>query len=458
MLELIFRACTILAAPVLLVGVGIYAGGAHPASGWAGYGARAMLWGGALALAAAVTSVGYSLVGAMMARNSRDALLRLFGFGRRLVPITMALAAAGVGVGALGGIGWLVTQFDISARNKMYLAFAALALCGAVFVGMRALFETFRAFRLEPTPHLGREAREGDAPELWTLTRTLAEHVGAPAPDAIVVGLLGGPFVTACEMRLEPEGRVIAGRILYLPLPTLLILDIAQLSAVLCHELAHFSGEDAEYSMQLSPYYSAMSRSIQTVAAHESDHEATLVVTYPALSQLVLFTALFDLAVRRWSRERELRADRIAGEAIGADFAASALTRYAAFMPIVDDAIERAMESPVMQPDVIAYVAAMIARAGAQDPRPHLEEETPHPIDTHPTITARVAALGQRLDDVFLREAGQAAPADFRDLGALFFTDADALARQLTTDLQNMKKLRRALLDGAAEDEWLEAA
>jgi hypothetical protein len=237
-------------------------------------------------------------------------------------------------------------------------------------------------------------------------------------------------------MRLEPEGRTISGRVLYLPLPTLLILDIAQLSAVLTHELAHFSGEDAEYSLRLAPSYAAMGRSIATLAEHETDRWGTLVVTYPAISQLVLFTALFDHAVNHWSRERELRADRIGGAVIGENFAASALARYVAFDPIVARAIEAALQNPdAAGENLVADIAVAVKSAGAQDPRPHLEDRTPHPTDTHPPVAVRVEALGRRIDQAFLAESSMAAPEDCAELLDLFFVDAAGLSRRLTADL-----------------------
>ncbi|PPD40603.1 MAG: hypothetical protein CTY15_14605 [Methylocystis sp.] len=436
MFELFARAALILGAPVVLTLAGFYFD-RQPAEGpLAAWSAHGVFYGGAVALAAASASVVYAGIGGMAALRSRAALIALFALGRRLVPLTMAISAAGVGVSAVSAIGWLVTQLHFNGVALWKLGLIAFAIASGAFVGVRALFSTLRAFRAEPMDHMGRAVSPQQAPELWAVVRHLAEEVGAPAPDAIVVGLLGGPFVTACDMRLAPEGRILSGRILYLPMPTLLILDITQLSAVLSHELAHFSGADVEYSLKLAPSYTAMSRGIQTVAGHDAGLVASLAVTGPAISQLVLLTMLFDLAVRRWSREREFRADRIGGEVIGFDFAASALARYAAFDSVVGKAVEAALENPEKAPkDLVADIARAVRAAGAQDPRPHLEQTTPHPTDTHPPIAARITALGQKIDDAFLAGAGMAAPQDHAELLDALFVDPKGLARTLTDDL-----------------------
>lgn len=452
------RIALILAAPILFTLAGAYlmrqpAGGPIAAAC-----ARAVFYGGAAAFAAALTSVLYAAIGGLAARRSRLRLIALFAIGRRLAPVTMAIATTGAAVAALAALGWCVAQFGLRGSGDAKLAFfIVVGVGGGLFMGFKAFLATFRALeKSEMTMH-GRAVSPEDAPELWALMRHLAREVGAPTPDAIVVGLLGGPFVTAADMRLAPANVAVTGRILYLPLPVLLILDIAQLSCVLSHELAHFSGEDVEYSLQLAPSYAALGQGLHAVSESESGGFAGLVVALPAISQLVLLLECFDLAVQHWSRERELRADRISAQTIGPDFAATALARYAAFDGVIGAALENIVEAPqAPRSDIVAEIAHAVRAAGPQDPGAHLEERTPHPTDSHPPIAARVEALGQKIDKAFLAEAGMSAPADHTELLPLFFKDAPGLCRRLTADF--VDELRKQYKMAQAREQMAAAA
>ncbi|MDF5818220.1 M48 family metalloprotease [Pseudomonas aeruginosa] len=70
-----------------------------------------------------------------------------------------------------------------------------------------------------------------------------------------MVGLCDGFYVTANRVCLQPSGEHLEGRSLYLSLPLLGLLDRAELSAVIAHELAHFAGRDAHYSLRFLPIY-----------------------------------------------------------------------------------------------------------------------------------------------------------------------------------------------------------
>ncbi|MGU1517262.1 M48 family metallopeptidase [Pseudomonas aeruginosa] len=170
--------------------------------------------------------------------------------------------------------------------------------------------------RLRPAPALdviGRRLGEEDAPELWTLLRELAARLDTPAPQHLLVGLCDGFYVTANRVCLQPSGEHLQGRSLYLSLPLLGLLDRAELSAVIAHELAHFAGRDAHYSLRFLPIYQGAASQLAAIEEQEANvfERAAL---EPARLLAGYFLERFGLAVNHWSRLREFAADRRAAQ------------------------------------------------------------------------------------------------------------------------------------------------
>uniref|UniRef100_UPI000AD19893 M48 family metalloprotease n=1 Tax=Pseudomonas aeruginosa TaxID=287 RepID=UPI000AD19893 len=204
-------------------------------------------------LAALVAVLGaVSLAGiagaARSALRSRRCLLLWFELGRRLLPCLLlaqigllALALACAGTFEILGL-WRVGQVPVSeGRTQLSVALILLGLLASAW----QMLAKISRLRLHPAPALdviGRRLGEEDAPELWTLLRELAARLDTPAPQHLLVGLCDGFYVTANRVCLQPSGEHLQGRSLYLSLPLLGLLDRAELSAVIAHELAHFAG------------------------------------------------------------------------------------------------------------------------------------------------------------------------------------------------------------------------
>ncbi|MDF6001529.1 M48 family metallopeptidase [Pseudomonas aeruginosa] len=207
----------------------------------------------------------------------------------------------------------------------------ALILLGLLASAWQMLAKISR-LRLRPAPALdviGRRLGEEDAPELWTLLRELAARLDTPAPQHLLVGLCDGFYVTANRVCLQPSGEHLEGRSLYLSLPLLGLLDRAELSAVIAHELAHFAGRDAHYSLRFLPIYQGAASQLAAIEEQEANvfERAAL---EPARLLAGYFLERFGLAVNHWSRLREFAADRRAAQLAGAPAMASALLRSAA--------------------------------------------------------------------------------------------------------------------------------
>ncbi|WP_181268702.1 M48 family metallopeptidase [Pseudomonas aeruginosa] len=291
-------------------------------------------------LAALVAVLGaVSLAGiagaARSALRSRRCLLLWFELGRRLLPCLLlaqigllALALACAGTFEILGL-WRVGQVPVSeGRTQLSVALILLGLLASAW----QMLAKISRLRLRPAPALdviGRRLGEEDAPELWTLLRELAARLDTPAPQHLLVGLCDGFYVTANRVCLRPSGEHLQGRSLYLSLPLLGLLDRAELSAVIAHELAHFAGRDAHYSLRFLPIYQGAASQLAAIEEQEANvfERAAL---EPARLLAGYFLERFGLAVNHWSRLREFAADRRAAQLAGAPAMASALLRSAA--------------------------------------------------------------------------------------------------------------------------------
>ncbi|MGZ3013238.1 M48 family metalloprotease, partial [Pseudomonas aeruginosa] len=148
----------------------------------------------------------------------------------------------------------------------------------------------------------------------------------------------------------QPSGEHLEGRSLYLSLPLLGLLDRAELSAVMAHELAHFAGRDAHYSLRFLPIYQGAASQLAAIEEQEANvfERAAL---EPARLLAGYFLERFGLAVNHWSRLREFAADRRAAQLAGAPAMASALLRSAAAGAPIRAFLEHCLLAPAHAPD-----------------------------------------------------------------------------------------------------------
>ncbi|WP_454051525.1 M48 family metalloprotease [Cellulomonas sp. Marseille-Q8402] len=211
-----------------------------------------------------------------------------------------------VAVGLVVGLGWLsVLAFSTEhARGAGQLALLALVLAAGI---VRALWKVARA---RTAPPEGVAVPQRAAPELWTVVRELAAAAGTRPPDEIRLV----PEVNAAvseEARLL--GLVGGTRRMYLGVPLLQALDVAQLRSVLAHELGHYSRSHT----RLGPLtYRGRAVVLATVQALAGTVVGWLLSGYARLYLLV------SAAV---SRRQELEADEISVRVVGRHVAQEAL-------------------------------------------------------------------------------------------------------------------------------------
>jgi Zn-dependent protease with chaperone function len=394
----------------------------------------------ALALLWAGLGLAYQRRMAARAMRSREQLLAAFLRGKALLPTYMAvtvllLFSAAITFMAYELVAVLRHQRHSDADMKLGIAvfiFAAMLL----YYGVRVLIDMIRAARRpligEPVQVMGQIVTHAQAPRLWDFVGTVARRIGASAPEAIVVGLDEGFFVTEHPVRLRNGTQAPAGLVLYMPLPYMAFMNATEVAAVIGHELGHFMGEDTVYSRRFSPIYTMAMRHIEAIAGDEGQDESgwRSLVTRPATAFGEMFLDGFHEAVRFWSRKRELAADAVGARAAGARAVATSLLRIAALEPRVNEALAAHWDAgQTVSGGVLGQVRQLVAAKGMANPGEHLHNRQSHPFDTHPELAVRLEAVGMPVSDELLQRAMDPAPSQLlQELGLEAAAPAQASA------------------------------
>ena len=398
----------------------------------------AVVWasGAVVALSGLVLLAGAAL--GRLGRTSREVLVRGFALVRRALPVLLGLQVllgATAFVAAVCFEAAALLQPGIGTGEVKMLMLAGVAILGSLYaagVTVTGLRGALAAFEPDPLPILGRAVSPAEAPGLWRLVDGLADRLGALKPEAIVVGLTEGFFVSAGPKVLEPGGGALAGRALYVPLPYLPLLRLDELAAIIGHELAHFAGGDTAYSLRFLPIYAGVGRSLDAIAAARGSGFGLLGIPL----RLGLFVMdRFHHAVRHWSRRREFAADAAGAGPATPDAAARALLRVGAVEPRVAEALSAAAEDVARAPgDLVRAVFDHAAARGLDDPAAHLDAEQAHPTDSHPPTRERIVALGIPVTPERLAEAAAVPPREALGRLDVYFADPGAICRCATAD------------------------
>jgi Zn-dependent protease with chaperone function len=288
---------------------------------------------------------------------------------------------------------------------------------------------------LKGIPHVktsvfGLHLDEGEYPTVWRFIRDLAAKAGAKPPDHLVVGFTPNFFVTEAEVNCVSGNLV--GATMYLSLPLCRILSVGELSAVVLHELAHFKGEDAAFTIHFYPIYKGVSDSLYGVsnasakianvgsyipiAGFKLIFAMAALFLLPSVYLLRFFFDSFSRAENHIGRDREIAADALAAQIQGPSSIASVLVKLAGFAPVWNDlaAWARTAQSEgvvvlgekTFEPRAFFYNMSDVFQLLAED------SATPdrlqgldlsqlfHPTDTHPPLSIRLRALNISMESI----------------------------------------------------------
>ncbi|MCP1510014.1 Zn-dependent protease with chaperone function [Pseudomonas marginalis] len=376
------------------------------------------------------------------AQQSREQLLQVFSLGSRLLPyvlVSHVVAMAATVALALSYEGlalWHIGQLGKGEVKLMGWLGVIAAIClYSIWLLLKQLRHMLVMFEPTPLEMFGRVVTAEQAPGLWRQVRELAGKLGALPPDHIVVSLALGFYVTSSPATVRPAETPLRGRTLHVPLLYLGLLSREEVDAVIGHELAHFVGEDTEYSLRFVPIYDGVSRSLETLEQTMMDSDLIQAwLMRPSFLLGVFFMQHFDHAVNRWSRERELLADAAGGRLAGNAAAASALLRISVLQTPVEGVLLAHCDTPV-EGDVLNAALAALQGQELQAPDEALETHQPHPTDSHPSNGERLHALRVPWADA-MHSATRAVDAQAASLQIdALFSAAHTLREQLSRDL-----------------------
>ncbi|EFQ66025.1 peptidase M48, Ste24p [Pseudomonas fluorescens WH6] len=385
------------------------------------------------------------------ARQSREKLWQVFALGSRLLPYVLvshgvAMAAAvAVALSFEGLAMWHIGRLGSGEVKLMAVLGVIAAFClYSIWQLLKQLRHMLGMFKPVPLEMFGQLVSPEQAPGLWRQVNALADKLGALPPDHIVVSLAQGFYVTSSEASVQPADISLHGRTLHVPLLYLGLLSHDEIDAVIGHELAHFAGQDTEYSLRFLPIYDGVNRSLEALldTLQASDFIQGRLMR-PSLMFGVFFMQRFDQAVNHWSRERELLADAAGARLGGNSAAASALLRVSVLQPHIEDSL-MALCDAASATDLPDAVLRALRECELQLPPEALEIHQPHPTDSHPSNGERLQALGVSLDDA-LHSATRAVDCDTANAQIdACFSAPHRLRDQLSGDLIDVAVLENA--------------
>ncbi|MBL0888216.1 M48 family metallopeptidase [Myceligenerans indicum] len=208
----------------------------------------------------------------------------------------------------IGGV--LLTQASGPAGLKVIL------VAGVAAVGVVIALWKVATFKPEPAP--GIDVGPDEAPELWQLVGRLAQTVGTQPPAQI---RLVPDLNAAVSEDTRMLGLIGGTRRLYLGVPLLQGLTVTQLSAVLAHELGHYSGSHTRLGPLAYRGREAVVATVQQVGG---------VIGF----FLKQYAKLYILLSQSMSRSQEVEADRLMVQIAGRPAAQGALRE----LPVLDAA------------------------------------------------------------------------------------------------------------------------
>jgi Zn-dependent protease with chaperone function len=276
------------------------------------------------------------------------------------------------------------------------LGFGLLLGAFGIVADMRKLFDP------EPLRVTGVMLERNEMPDLFARVARLAERLGSRKPERIVLGIEPTAFVANVHLRLRGVGDYPRAETLYLPTVALRVLEDAELDALIGHELGHFRGEDVQFSDRFAPAFRSLEIATEAVNDEGDDEDASSLALMPAIGLLAFMTYTLNRFVSRIRREREFVADQASLEVSNPRAAASLLVKFgtltlqwevfrAHFTRMLRGGTARRNQSR----DYVARTRQFIGAVNQEALRKGLFAlHIPHPLDSHPTLAQRLAAIG----------------------------------------------------------------
>jgi len=287
--------------------------------------------------------------------------------------------------------------------GSVHIAIPIVVAVMAIGAGSGVVLSALGMFKRASTTVVGLPIRPIDAPHIHRVVSALCRKLDTKPPANIVLGLDATFFATSAHVLTPFEKAPMKGETLFLSLPLLRMLSEEEITSVIGHELAHFSGADTAYSKRFAPVYRGLHSALISLRGEDSKLGP---LTLPASYILGFVLDTFSRASGKISREREMRADQFGAEAGSPEALSDALLKVSVLSAIwqaeFDEMIGRVQRGRFSRNlsrnfvdrtryDIDHDKISGLAVLG-------MEAEVPHPTDTHPVTADRIEALGLKTE------------------------------------------------------------
>ncbi|GLL02848.1 M48 family metalloprotease [Dactylosporangium matsuzakiense] len=319
--------------------------------------------------------------------------------------LALVLLAGVYLLAAVSAVLWVilaVLSVELLAHNEQFNTQPALfAAALLVPVGL-LLLATIRASRPAGRRKDSVAVPQADAPRLWAEVAALAAAVDTAPPDEILLV----PEVNA----LVSDDRWLLGlrrgrRRLYIGAPLLVGLRPDELQAVVAHELGHFAGRHARFSVPAARGADALMEAREAIARARRDNGLIRGYGIYVQGPVACYSWIVNRLVLPIRRRQEREADRVAASVVGPDALADGLCSLFALAGLWASFRARFVEpyckaAGAIPDDPFHAFASMLHDPDCgrllQEARALAVDQPALPNDTHPPLGERVAGLRRR--------------------------------------------------------------
>ena len=314
---------------------------------------------------------------------------------RAVIALTLMVSFYLLALSIAFGLLWVAyADATSSERAHLRLGFFCVVAAGSVLWAIIP-----RADRFEPP---GPRVTPIDEPELFAAIEEVAQKTDQEMPAEVYLVNDVNAFVTSRGGVMGFGSR----RVMGVGLPLMQAVSVQEFKAILAHEFGHYHGGDVALGPWIHKTRAAIGRTIRQLDEH--------------ILQFIFvwYGNLFLRVTHAVSRNQEFVADAVAARAAGASVMISGLRTVHATSVAYHNYVQQEL-APVVQRGYLPPVSAGFARfLGVSGMDAFLaavvqyeeEQGTTDPMDTHPSLKDRIAAL---------RKFPEGTPGDTRRASAL---------------------------------------